>query len=81
MIHKRITAFERSVNNILNGVLKLVLWRQPHPYLIQMRIKTHKCLVCLREPQLINELSPRTYNCNIALVRYFGKMRGKIYIQ
>ena len=33
----------------------------PSSPLIQMLIKTHRYLVCMKEPLLINALSPRTY--------------------
>ena len=27
-------------------------------------VATHRCLVCMKDPQLIHELSPRTYKSN-----------------
>ena len=32
----------------------------PTSPLFQMWIKTHRCLVCMKDPQLINASSPRT---------------------
>ena len=59
MIHKRSTALERSV--------KICYWRAltdftaPTSPLIQMRIETHRYLVCMKDPYLINASFPRTY--------------------
>ena len=33
----------------------------PTSLLVQMWIKTHRCLVCMKDPKLINASSPRTY--------------------
>ena len=33
----------------------------PTSPLVQMWIKTHRCLVCMKDPLLINASSPRTY--------------------
>ena len=60
MIHKSCTALEWSV--------KIFNWRAlnrfhgaPTSLLVQMWIKTHSCLVCMKYPLFINPSSPRTY--------------------
>ena len=59
MIHKRRTPLERSV--------KIFYWRAltgftaPTLPLVQMWIKTHRCLVCIKDHRLINAPSPKTY--------------------
>ena len=44
--------------------------------LVQMWIKTHRCLVCTKDPLLINASSPRTYKS-----RYKKEIKSKIRIQ
>ena len=58
-IHKRSTALERSVNILLEGLNRFN--GAPASPLVQMWIKTHRCLVCMKDPLLINASSPRTY--------------------
>ena len=48
-----------SKNTLLEGLNQFN--GAPTSPLIQMRIKTHKCLVCMKDPLLINASSHRTY--------------------
>ena len=49
MIHLRSAALKRSVKLFYWRVLTGFTARQPNP-LIQMLIKTHRCLVCMKDP-------------------------------
>ena len=60
MIHKRSTALELSVKNILLEGLNW-LHSMPTSSLIQMWIKAQRCLVCMEDPSLINASCPKTY--------------------
>ena len=46
--------------NILLAGLNLLHGVPTSPF-VQMRIKTYKCLVCIKDPKLIHALSLRTY--------------------
>ena len=55
----RSTALERSVKYFTGGLNRFN--SAPTSPLIQMWIKTHRYLVCMKESLLINALSPKTY--------------------
>ena len=56
-------------------VSKIFYWRAltgltaPTSPLIQMWIKTHRCLVCMKDPLLINASSPKTYKSRYNLFK------------
>ena len=59
MIHKRNTPMELSVKILLEGLNSFVAPTSP---LVQMMIKTHRCLACIKDPELIHpSSSSRTY--------------------
>ena len=73
-VHESITKQDRnSINDPqkkqrLGTVSKTILLEGPNrvngaqtSLLVQMWIKTHRCLVCMKDPYLINASSPRTY--------------------
>ena len=49
MVHKRSTVLELSVKNILLEGLNRFNGAPTSP-LVQMLIKTHRCLVCMNDP-------------------------------
>ena len=57
--HKSITALEWPVKYFTGGLKPAN--GEPTSTLVQMWIKTHRCLVCMKDPKLINASSPRTY--------------------
>ena len=58
-INKKVPPWNGRVKYFTGG-LKPVSLHQPHHY-IQMWMKTHRYLVCMKDPKLINASSPRTY--------------------
>ena len=50
MIHKRRTALEWSVKNVL--LEGLTGFMAPTSPLVKMWIKTHRCLICMKDPNL-----------------------------
>ena len=58
IIHKKYCLETVSKNILLDG---LTGFTAPPSPLVQMLIKTQRCLVCMKDPRLINALSPRKY--------------------
>ena len=48
-----------SKNILLEGLTQF--YGAPSSPLVQMWIRTHRCLVCMKDPELINASFPRTY--------------------